>query len=357
MANIDVLLPVKNGKPYLAEAIESIVNQTFSDWRLIILDHGSSDGSYEIAVDYSQRDSRIQVFQFLDAVGLSGLLNKGLELCDCNYVMRHDADDIALPNRMEKTLAAFALNPDVDVIGGHALRIDAQGNETGFINVPTDKSQLQVAFFFKNPMIHPTVTMRFSAIQKMDIRYGVDFIKLLPVSEQLEINGLAEDYYLFGQFAVLGKCLNIDDVLIKYRWHGENVGAKKHVEQIKCSIEISRYLAKCFCAFNKTDVFDPAPFCSHGSALLEIGTQSGQYSLENRFDEMAMAITTTLGNTSGVKRELAFRQVLATRNFFRILINYSVFRYKHMPTVDEWYLIKGIMTRKLRKKPLIEVDI
>lgn len=90
MAAIDVLLPVKNGAKYLGEAIKSILSQTFSDWRLIILDHGSVDGSAEIAWKFSEIDNRVEVVSFPQADGLSGLLNAGLERCDCQYVMRQD---------------------------------------------------------------------------------------------------------------------------------------------------------------------------------------------------------------------------------------------------------------------------
>ena len=100
MATFDVLLPVKDGMAFLAEALDSIVAQTWRDWRLIVLDHGSTDGSAELAAGYAMRDPRIIVRAFPNARGLSGLLNCGLELCDCKYVLRQDADDVSLPERM-----------------------------------------------------------------------------------------------------------------------------------------------------------------------------------------------------------------------------------------------------------------
>ncbi|MET0264249.1 MAG: glycosyltransferase family A protein, partial [Duganella sp.] len=86
MAKIDILLPVKNGKDFLAESIDSVVAQTFQDWRLLVLDHGSTDGSRELAAQYQQRDPRIEVHSFPEAHGLSGLLNCGLDIADCEYV-------------------------------------------------------------------------------------------------------------------------------------------------------------------------------------------------------------------------------------------------------------------------------
>lgn len=357
MAKIDVLLPVKNGYDYLAEAIESIINQTYHDWRLIVLDHGSTDSSFEIAKQYADNDKRIEVYQFENAVGLSGLLNKGLELCNCEFVMRHDADDIALPDRIKIALAAFKTNPDIDVVGGHAIRIDAKGNETGLIRVPTDPARLQASFFFKNPMIHPTTMIRFSAIQSMGIRYGIDFLKVLPESERLEVNGLAEDYYLFGQLGIMGRCMNLDEYLIKYRWHGENVGAKKAFDQITLSVTISRYLAALFCIKNGIEKFDPAPFCSYGGTVLNVGNHLSKKLLEIRFNEMERALTEVMGNVTGLTRELAFRQVLKTRNTICMLIRFVWFRLRFQAEIDEWYTVKSWVTRNIKKKSIVSVTI
>ncbi len=354
MAKIDVLFPVKNGISFLAEAIESICNQTITDWRLIVLDHGSEDGSFEMAASYAEKDSRIQVYQFKEAIGLSGLLNQGLDLCNCEFVMRHDADDIALPDRMQKTLDAFSKNPNIDVIGGHAIRIDGAGRETGFIRVPTDASRLQVSFFFKNPMIHPTVSIRFSAVESMGIRYGNDFLRLIPESERINVNGLAEDYFMFGQLGIIGKCLNIDTPLIKYRWHGENVGAKKFVDQIKLSTTISRYLARCFCLKHNVNLFDPVPFCSYGGTVLNlISTKPLQ--LNNSFNELSRILIRVIGNTAGLKRELAFRKVLSTRNELMMILNYMFFRTCHKSDIDEWYAIKIWVSKYFKNREIIDI--
>ncbi|BEV08083.1 glycosyltransferase [Methylophilus sp. DW102] len=356
MATIDVLLPVKNGKAYLTEAIESIIQQSYADWRLIVLDHGSDDGSYETSLEYARKDSRVQVFQFLDAVGLSGLLNKGLELCDCQFVMRHDADDIALPDRMKLALAAFKSNPGIDVVGGHAIQIDAKGNETGLIRVPTDPARLQVSFFFKNPMIHPATMIRFSAIKAMGIRYGIDFLKVLPESERLKVNGLAEDYYLFGQLGIMGKCMNLDEYLIKYRWHGENVGAKKAFDQITLSLKISRYLAAAFCTKNRIELFDPAPFCTYSGTLINLQPSSEKTDLLKSFNYLSTNLVKAMGQSDGLARELAFRSVLTTRNNFWLLVKFLRFKLRFKADLEEWYAIKSWITRYIKKRPTISID-
>src|SRR5580698_10516271 len=101
--------------------------QTYTDWRLLILDRGSTDGSAALAGRYAENDGRIKVLPMPEAEHLAGLLNAGLERCDSRYVMRHDADDIALPERMQLVNDFFNANKQYVVVGGEALMIDGQG--------------------------------------------------------------------------------------------------------------------------------------------------------------------------------------------------------------------------------------
>ncbi len=150
MATIDVLMPVRNGIRFLGESIESITGQTYADWRLLILDHGSSDGSAELANSYAERDPRIRVLSMPTAEHLGGLLNAGLEHCDCRYVMRHDADDIALPNRMELMNEFYAANKQYVVVGGEALMIDGNGRQIDRLQPPTDPEANQFSRIQEN---------------------------------------------------------------------------------------------------------------------------------------------------------------------------------------------------------------
>ncbi len=140
MATFDVLLPVKDGIAFLAESIESIIGQTFQDWRLIILDHGSTDGSLELSNQYAQRDARVIVRAFPEAVGLSGLLNCGLDICDCKYVLRQDADDVSMPDRMMVLAKTFEENPALVLLGSLGDIIDGRGEKIGSIDMPTGPS-------------------------------------------------------------------------------------------------------------------------------------------------------------------------------------------------------------------------
>lgn len=353
MAAIDVLLPVKNGIEFFAESLDSICNQNFKDWRLLVLDHGSTDGSLDLAHEYQKRDARIVVHSFPDAVGLAGLLNRGLDLCDCRYVMRHDADDIALPDRMDITLAAFRDQPDCIVIGGQSPMIDGAGKDTGFVTVPVDRNRVTAAAFFRNPIIHPAAMMDFAAMQKIGVRYGADFLGALPVAQSVVVNGLAEDYFMFGQLAVMGSCANTPQPLIKYRWHGGNVSTVRFQEQLQVSLQVSRFLARSFCVMHDLPYFDPAPFCNLGGLLLDVG---GQTDFAAEFEAMAEALRRGLGTSDELERELAYRKVVSTRNELALLWRYYQFQSRYAPETGEWNAVRSWLIRRIPGKNTIMVN-
>lgn len=352
MARFDILLPVKNGKAFLAEAIDSVRAQTFTDWRLLVLDHGSTDGSREMAEAYHARDPRIQLHSFPHAQGLSGLLNCGLDIADCEFVMRHDADDICLPERMAVTLAAFEARPDCAAVGGQADVIDAAGNKIGDMSVPVGSARVSAASLFRNPVIHPAAALRFDEVRKLGVRYGVDMLKVLPEHQRLEVPGLAEDYFLFGQLAVMGKVTNLPQKLLRYRWHGNNVSAARYVEQMEMSLAISRSLTRSFCAMHDIPWFDPAPFCNHGGILFDVG---GQMNFDVEYARMADALRRGFGPSVELERELSYRKTISTRNGAALLWRYNRFRTAHVPETNDWSAVRGWLIRRLPGKRRLSV--
>ncbi|MHB1677798.1 MAG: glycosyltransferase family 2 protein [Sulfuriferula sp.] len=346
MATIDVLLPVKNRFDFLAESLDSICNQRFKDWRLLVLDHGSTDGSLDLAYQYQERDARIEVHSLPDIVGLAALRNRGLELCDCRYVMLHDSDDVAFPDRMEVVLAAFRDQSDCIVIGGQAVTINRAGKDTGHVMVPVGKNRVSAAIFFRNPITQPAAMMDFAAMQKLGARYGGDFLKVLPSAQSIEVNNLAEDYFMFGQLAVMQQCTNIPASLIKYRWHGGNVSVTRFQEQMKVSLEVSRFLVRSFCVMHDLPYFDPAPFCNLGGLLFDV---AGQTDFAAEFEIMANTLRRGLGASAELERELAYRKVIATRNEVALLWRYYQFRSRHTPETGEWNAVRSWLIRRVRE--------
>ena len=352
MARIDILLPVKNGIAFLAESIDSVRAQTFQDWRLLVLDHGSTDGSREMAESYHARDPRVCVHSFPEAKGLSGLLNQGLALADCEFVMRHDADDICLPDRMAVTLAAFEALPDCAAVGGQAEVIDAAGKHLGNMEVPVGVARVSAASLFRNPVAHPTAMLRFAQLNRLGARYGNDILKVLPAEQSMEVSNLAEDYFLFGQLAILGQCTNVPQQLIRYRWHGNNVSATRFVEQMALSLSVSRFLARSFCAMHALPWFDPAPFCNHGGLLLDV---DGRKNFDAEFEKMADAVRRGFGTSPDVERELRYRKAISTRSEAALLWRYNRFRTAHKPEKDEWIAVRSWLLRHFPGKHRISV--
>ena len=295
------------------------------------------------AEDYQRRDPRIEVHSFPQAQGLSGLLNAGIGISDCEFLMRHDADDICYPRRMEITLAAFAAEPACIAIGGQADVIDGAGAPLGEMTVPVGVARNTAGSFFHNTVAHPTATLRYAGLMAAGARYGNDFLRVLPEAERFEVHGLAEDYYLFGQLSMLGQCSNVPDKLIRYRWHGGNVSATRFDEQMAMSLKISRFLARAFCLQHGLPPFDPAPFCNHGGQLFDI---DGRANFDAEFDAMAASLRQVLGGAA-LERELSYRRAAAARRVPPLLWRYMQYRRRHTPETGDWNAMRAWLLRRL----------
>jgi glycosyltransferase involved in cell wall biosynthesis len=348
MAAFDVLLPVRNGIDYLGEAIESIAAQSFGDWRLFVLDHGSHDGSVELAARYRERDSRIVVCSFPEASGLADLLNRGLALCDANYVLRQDADDVSMPHRMEVLAGAFADDPALVLAGSRGDVIDASGARIGAIDVPAGPAAIAAQALFITPMSHPTVAMRLDALHRLGARYGNDFLGVLPVSGRLQVSGLAEDYFLFAQLAFSVKCTNVEKALVSYRWHGANTGGTRYVEQMQTALRISRYMARTMAVASGTECFDPAPFCNHGECLFDVHELAA---VPMHYERLARLLRRLVPAGADLERELAFREVVSHRRRARMAAAFCGYAARfavsttQRRTVSSW-LLRGIKRRR-----------
>jgi len=216
---ITVLMPVYNCEKYLREAIESILNQTFPDFELLIINDGSADKSVEIIESYN--DPRIRLIHNEQNQGLIATLNKGLDLCTGEYIARMDADDISLPTRLEKQVKFLESNPDIAICG--AL-IKTFGNvNSSIFRYPEDHESIKSTLIFKNSIAHPSIMMKKSAIK------GLYFD---PSFKH------AEDYELWIRASKYLKLFNIQEVLLLYRMHTEQVSQHHQEEQCASSGKI-----------------------------------------------------------------------------------------------------------------------
>jgi glycosyltransferase involved in cell wall biosynthesis len=350
LATFDVLLPVKNGIAYLAEAMDSICRQTYRDWRLLVLDHGSTDGSYELATAYAERDARIVVHSLPKAHGLSGLLNAGLDICDCKYVLRQDADDISLPNRMAVLARELEEDDELALIGSTGDVIDAGGRKIGILDMPTGEHGVLTSTLFRTPVAHPTVAMRLDSIRRMGARYGTDFVGAMPQERRIQVPGLAEDYFLFGQMALISRCKNIGQSLIRYRWHGANVGATKYVDQTQVALNISRYLTESLSLMLGINSFDPAPFCNHGVNLINFNDRT-DFSAE--YAQMRRMMTKAMPSSIELNRELSYRKAISNRSRPVMAARYFAHSQKYGVHHVEWRTVRSWMINGLKRQPIL----
>lgn len=204
MPKVSVIMPAYNAEKYIAEAIDSILAQTYTDYEFIILNDCSTDRTEEIILSF--KDSRIVYLKNEENMGVAKTLNRGLSVARGEYIARMDADDISLPERFEKQVAWLDAHPQIGVLGSNVEIFDENGTvATGWSS--TDPDQMKIDLFFSCGLAHPGVMMRRGVVQK-----GYD-----P-----EYNGL-EDYELWCRVAEEHGVTTLHDVLLRYRIHSSQV--------------------------------------------------------------------------------------------------------------------------------------
>jgi glycosyltransferase involved in cell wall biosynthesis len=193
---ISVVMPVYNAERYLRPAIESILNQTFTDFELIAVNDCSNDNSWAILSEYAERDSRMVLVNNSENLGEAGARNAGNRLIRGEYMAVQDADDISLPNRFQLEADYLDNHPNVGLIAGNAQRIDAQGNILSVWTVPTDPQVLRAGLLLNNPLPHTTVMVRHAVLKQVGgyrtTVHTTDYDLWWRISQVSEIHTLTE---------------------------------------------------------------------------------------------------------------------------------------------------------------------
>jgi glycosyltransferase involved in cell wall biosynthesis len=213
LSEISVLMPVFNAERYLKLAIDSILNQTFQDFEFVIINDGSTDSSEEIILSYN--DSRIKYHKNAENIGLIATLNKGIDLCNGRFVARMDADDISLPERLQKQWDFLNKRPEIVMVGSDVEMIDMQNQRIKDVQY-CPAYLLKTQLFFSNTFAHPSILIRKDILS--EFAYNADYI-------------YAEDYFLWSQIAFKYPVANLPEILIKYRVHQESVSLQNEQQQ------------------------------------------------------------------------------------------------------------------------------
>ncbi|MEZ4795941.1 MAG: glycosyltransferase [Flavobacteriaceae bacterium] len=216
--SITVLMPVYNCELYVEEALSSILNQTFSDFEVLIIDDASTDATVSIIKSFN--DKRINLIVKPKNTGYTNSLNHGCKIAKGKYIARMDGDDVSLPERFEKQIVFLEANPDVMVCGTTYSKI---GNPKR-ITIPQYHDDIKIRLLWGNCIAHPSVMIRKEALEVFSEPYDT-------------LKEPAEDYDLWVRLLAVGKLHNLPDVLLDYRTYTNQVSRKRAQEQKRSEIE------------------------------------------------------------------------------------------------------------------------
>ncbi len=202
---VSVLMAVYNGEKHLREAMDSILNQTFSDYEFIIVDDCSADKTPVILEKYAQKDQRIVLIHNERNLGLTVSLNRGLARVKGKYIARMDADDISLPERLTMQIHYMEEHPDCAVVGTQAVFIDDDGDVLRQSNNPLEHKEIEDRLWRGEGLvlIHASAVMRHEAVVKAGGYH--------------KEAGFAEDLDLYLRLAEMRRLANLPDVLFNVR--------------------------------------------------------------------------------------------------------------------------------------------
>ena len=201
---VTVAMAVHNGACHLPEALDSVLGQTFCDFELVVVNDGSTDETGEILGRYQQRDPRLRVIQ-QDKQGLALSLNTSVNEARGRYVARLDADDVALPRRLERQVDFLERNREVGLLGGAVVFITSAGSAFASWQYPLDDSEIRRKLARASAFVHPTVMMR------------ADHLRAVGGYRRSMLG--AEDYDLWLRLAERCRMANLAEPVLRYRIH------------------------------------------------------------------------------------------------------------------------------------------
>lgn len=199
---VSVILAVYNGENYIKDAINSILNQTYSNFELIIIDDGSSDSTATIVKSFT--DSRIRFIE-QENTGLAATLNRAINLSNGKYIARQDHDDLSFPLRLEKQVDFLETNPEYAILGTNSIIWEKDTPTNRGHRHPTDFATLNFKLLFDCFFVHSSVMLRKEALDQIGL-YTTDPNRQPP-----------EDFELWSRIVRQYKAANLNETLLVYR--------------------------------------------------------------------------------------------------------------------------------------------
>ena len=210
MTKKSVIMPVYNGEKYVREAVESILNQTFPDFELIIIDDGSTDETPDILDTFTDR--RMIRLKNDQNIGLAPSLQRALAAASGEFIARMDADDISLPQRLAMQSNYLNQHPEIGLVGTAMNQVNSKGKLISVLEQPAEHKAILWKMFFDCAVNEPTVMMRREV--------------LAGTSSYDPAFGVAGDTELLARLVFLTRFANLPDVLYVRRLHGGSIMAK-----------------------------------------------------------------------------------------------------------------------------------
>ena len=234
-----VVMAVHNNQSTLQTAIKSILNQSFQDFKFIIIDDASTDGSATILTKFALDDKRVQIITNNHHLGLTRSLNIGLKRTKAQYIARMDADDISLPKRLETQIQFLNKHPQIMLLGTAVYLINDQEKQLSLKRFPSDYQTLRHQVLKHCPFIHPTWIIRRSILTKIG-SYNQKF-------------PFAQDYEFVLKLLAKHQAANLPQPLLKYRVDSTHAISFNNLKQQEFLALKARFLAITKYGYPKTE--------------------------------------------------------------------------------------------------------
>lgn len=223
---VSILMPVYKTAPYLREAMDSMLSQTFTDFELIVLDDCSPDNAEEILDSYT--DPRIVRYKGEKNAGLSNVLNVGIGMARGKYIARMDSDDLSMPERLQIQVDYLEAHPDIDLV---SVGMQLFGAKDEVWLREQDPEKVKIIALFHSPILHASSMWKRDSFEKHGLRFRQEMVP-------------AEDYDLWTRALVKGlRLVNLRQVLYKYRIHPEQATTQTDKTTSKSRMVQQNYLA------------------------------------------------------------------------------------------------------------------
>jgi glycosyltransferase involved in cell wall biosynthesis len=223
MTQVTVLMSVYNDAAFVGEAVHSILEQTFADFELLVIDDGSTDGSADIIARY--RDPRVRILRNKSNLGLARSLNIGLAAARTNLIARQDGDDVSLPQRLERQVEAFARRPELVVLGTQAHAVNERRRPVRGAAWRKCITPLGIEWqlMFESPFVHSSVMFRRDVIWE----------QLGGYDDRFRTTQMSEDFDLWSRVIPRHPTANLEQPLLILRCRPRSVSKSYSVELIQ----------------------------------------------------------------------------------------------------------------------------